>query len=211
MPWKSNPVMIFYNKDLFEEGRLDPENPPLATYDEFLATSKKIVDSGAAQAAIWPAPTSEFFQSWFDFYPLFAAETGGKQLVEDGKAAVRLRGRAAASPSSGRTLYDEGLARKEAYNGDSFADGKAAMAIVGPWAIAVYGDKVDWGARPGPDLARARRRRRPTRSATPRTSACTRACENQGHRVGRAEVRDQRGAGRQAAGDDRPDAAARRT
>jgi multiple sugar transport system substrate-binding protein len=27
----------------------------------------------------------------------------------------------------------------ETYNGDSFADGKAAMAIVGPWAIAVYG------------------------------------------------------------------------
>ncbi len=24
------------------------------------------------------------FQSWFDFYPLYAAETGGKQLVEDG-------------------------------------------------------------------------------------------------------------------------------
>ena len=65
--------MIFYNKDIFREAGLDPENPPLSTYDEFLATSQKIVDSGAAKAAIYPAPSSEFFQSWFDFYPLFAA------------------------------------------------------------------------------------------------------------------------------------------
>src|SRR6476646_7368930 len=60
LPWKSNPVMIFYNKDLFTKAGVDPTNPPLATYDEFLATAKKIVDSGAAQYAIYPAPSSEF-------------------------------------------------------------------------------------------------------------------------------------------------------
>ncbi len=84
LPWKSNPVMIFYNKDLFARAGLDPENPPLGTYDEFLATSRTLVQEGAAQAAIWPAPSSEFFQSWFDFYPLYAAQTGGTQLVVDG-------------------------------------------------------------------------------------------------------------------------------
>ena len=47
-------------------------------------------------------------------------------------------------------LYDENLAGKETYNGDSFADGIAAMAIVGPWAIAVYKGKVDWGVVPVP-------------------------------------------------------------
>ena len=48
MPWKSNPVMIFYNKDMFAAAGLDPENPKLATYDEFLATSKTLVDAGVA-------------------------------------------------------------------------------------------------------------------------------------------------------------------
>jgi multiple sugar transport system substrate-binding protein len=149
IPWKSNPVMIFYNKDLMKKAGVDPENPPLATYDEFLDTSRKVVDSGAAQAAIWPAPTSEFFQSWFDFYPLYAAETGGSQLVEDGQATFDSeQGKAVADFWA--TMYDEGLAQKEAYNGDSFADEKAAMAIVGPWAISVYGDSVDWGAAPVP-------------------------------------------------------------
>jgi len=128
---------------------VDPESPPLATHEEFLETSRKIVDSGAAQAAIWPAPSSEFFQSWFDFYPLFAAETGGTQLVEDGEATFSSEeGNAVADLWA--TMYDEGLAQKEAYNGDSFADGKAAMAIVGPWAIAVYGEAVKWGAAPIP-------------------------------------------------------------
>jgi multiple sugar transport system substrate-binding protein len=148
LPWKANPVMIFYNKKLLKKAGVDADNPPLATYDEFLATARKIVKSGAAPAAIYPAPSSEFYQSWFDFYPLFIAQSG-KQLVQDGKAQFN-------SPAGEqvaafwRTLYSEGLVPNEKYNGDSFDDGKAAMAIVGPWAVAVYGDKIDWGVAPVP-------------------------------------------------------------
>lgn len=149
LPWKSNPVMIFYNKEMFRKAGLDPENPKLATYADFLATARTLVSSGAAKAAIYPSPTSEFYQPWFDFYPLFAAETGGTQLVVNDKAQFN-------SPAGlrvaefWRTLYAEKLAPKDQYNGDAFADGKSAMAIVGPWAIAVYGDKVHWGAVPVP-------------------------------------------------------------
>ena len=149
IPWKQNPVMIFYNKDVFKKAGLDAENPPLKTYEEFLATSKKLVDSGAVQAAIWPAPSSEFFQSWFDFYPLYAAQTGGKQLVEDGKATFDdADGKAVMDFWS--QMYADGYAPKEKYNGDAFADAKSAMSVVGPWAIAAYGDKVNWGAVPVP-------------------------------------------------------------
>ena len=141
--------ILVYNKDIFAKAGLDAEKPALSTYDDFLAAARKIKSSKAAQAAIYPAPTSEFFQSWFDFYPLFAAETDGKQLVQDNKAQFNSpEGQKVAA--FWKTLYDEGLAAKEQYNGDSFADKKAAMAIVGPWAIAVYGDKVKWGAVPVP-------------------------------------------------------------
>jgi multiple sugar transport system substrate-binding protein len=149
LPWKSNPVMIFYNKKVFEKAGLDADKPPLATYEEFLDTSRKLVSSGAAEAAIYPAPSNEFFQSWFDFYPFFAAESDGRQLVADGKAQFD-------SPEGQRvaafwkTMYDEKLAPREKYNGDSFADGKAAMSSVGPWAVAVYGDKIEWGVAPVP-------------------------------------------------------------
>jgi multiple sugar transport system substrate-binding protein len=111
MPWKSNPVMIFYNKDLMKKAGVDPENPPLSTYDDFLATSDKIVSDG---------------KSTFN-------DAAGKAVM-----------------NFWATMYQKGYAPKEKYAADSFADGKAAMAIVGPWAIAVYGDKVKWGAAPVP-------------------------------------------------------------
>ena len=149
LPWKSNPVMIFYNKAIFTAAGLDPENPSLSTYDEFLETSRQIVESGAAQAAIWPSPESQFFQPWFDFYPLFAAETGGTQLVEDGEAQFNSDAGLGVA-EFWRTMYEEGLSPQEAHTGDSLADEVAAMAIVGPWAIAAYGETIDWGAVPIP-------------------------------------------------------------
>jgi multiple sugar transport system substrate-binding protein len=149
LPWKSNPVMIFFNKKLFAKAGVDTAKPPLATYDEFLATAKKIVDSKAAKFAIYPSPSSDFYQPWFDFYPMFAAESGGKQLVVDGKSLV-------ASPEAmnvvnfWKKIYAGKLAGTETYQGDSFADGLAAMSTVGPWAIAQYKGKVDWGVVPVP-------------------------------------------------------------
>ncbi|MGW8889022.1 extracellular solute-binding protein [Streptomyces sp. NPDC055749] len=149
MPWKSNPGMILYNKEIFRKAGLDPENPQLATHEEFLKTSRKIVGSGAAKAAIWPAPSSEFFQSWFDFYPAFIAESGGKQLVEDGKPQFdTAAGRRVAD--FWRQIYAEKLAPQETYPGDALNDQKAAMATVGPWAVAAYKDSVDWGVVPVP-------------------------------------------------------------
>ena len=148
MPWKTNPVMIFYNKDVFAKAGLDTTNPPLKTYDEFLATAKTLVAKGGVKAAIWPAPSSEFFQPWFDFYPLFVAQTG-KQLVENGEPQFA-GPEGVAVGEFWKQLYDQGLAQRELYNGDAFGDKKAAMAIVGPWAIAVYGEKVKWGVVPIP-------------------------------------------------------------
>ncbi|MGP5365135.1 extracellular solute-binding protein [Brachybacterium tyrofermentans] len=52
LPWKSNPVMIMFNKDLFTKAGLDPENPGMNSFDSFLEGARKIVDSGAAPAAI---------------------------------------------------------------------------------------------------------------------------------------------------------------
>ena len=149
MPWKSNPVMIFFNKKIFAKAGIDTTNPPLATYAQFLDTAKKVVSSKAAKYAIYPAPSSEFYQSWFDFYPLYAAETGGKQLVVDKKSTFNdTQGQAVAA--FWQQLYSQKLAGTETYNGDSFADGVAAMAVVGPWAISNYKGKVDWGVVPVP-------------------------------------------------------------
>lgn len=148
MPWKSNPVVIFYNKDLFTKAGLDPENPKLSTYADFLATSKALVDAGVSKVAIEPAPTSEFFQLQFDFYPLYAAETGGTQFVEGNKATFADQAGYDVA-NFWATMYQNGYSSKEQYQGDPFDSGYSAMAIVGPWAVSVY-KNVNWGSVPVP-------------------------------------------------------------
>ena len=41
LPWKANPVMIFYNKKLMKKAGVNPEHPPLATYAQFLDTAAR--------------------------------------------------------------------------------------------------------------------------------------------------------------------------
>ena len=167
MPWKSNPVMIFYNKKLFSKAGLDAESPKLSTYEEFLDAARKIKSSKAAPYAINPAPTSEFFQSQFDFMPLFAAETKGQGLVVDGKATFGEQAGVDVA-TFWKTLYAEGLAGKETYQGDSFATARR------PWPSSAHGRSRSTRARS--TGARCRCRPRPARrwlrrspSPTPRT------------------------------------------
>lgn len=149
LPWKSNPVMIFYNKDMFRAAGLDADHPALATYDQFLAAAQKLYDSHVASWAIAPSANSDFYQNWFDYYPLYIAESQGQQLVANGKPTFDdAAGQAVAAFWA--QIYSRHLAPQETYNGDAFADKKSAMAIVGPWAISAYGTKVNWGVVPVP-------------------------------------------------------------
>ncbi|MGO4807585.1 sugar ABC transporter substrate-binding protein [Arthrobacter sp. 2MCAF15] len=176
LPWKSNPVVLFYNKDLFTKAGLDAEHPKLGTQAEFLDTARTLVKSGAAANAIWPSPASDFFQSWFDFYPFYAANSGGAPLIKDGKATFDSeQGKQVANMFE--TLYKENLASKEVYQGDSFAEGKAAMSLAGPWAIAAYKDKVNWGAVPVPA---AQAQSEGSTFSDAKNVAMYSACQNQG-------------------------------
>jgi multiple sugar transport system substrate-binding protein len=176
LPWKSNPVVLFYNKDIFAKAGLDPENPKLGSHQELLDTARTLVSSGAATTAIWPSPASDFFQSWFDFYSYYAANSDGTPLVKDGKATFDSeQGKQVATMF--QTLYKENLASKEVYQGDSFAEGKAAMSMAGPWAIAAYKDKVNWGAVPVPA---AQAKAETSTFSDAKNVAMYSACENQG-------------------------------
>ncbi|WP_223585547.1 sugar ABC transporter substrate-binding protein [Microbacterium sp. OVT16B] len=175
LPWKSNPVMVMYNKALFQAAGIDPEDPQMNTYDAFLEGSKKIVASGV-QSAIWPAPTSEFYQPWFDFYPLYLAETDGTMLVEDGKATFDSdAGKKVAE--FWKTIYDEKLAPNEASTDDAMSAGTTAMQLAGPWAIPSYADTVDVGFMPVPT---SDGRDNPTTFADSKSVSMFTACKNQG-------------------------------
>ena len=175
LPWKSNPVMVMYNKALFQAAGIDPENPQMNTYDAFLDGSRKIVESGV-QSAIWPAPTSEFYQPWFDFYPLYLAETDGTMLVEDGKTTVDSdAGREVAE--FWKAFYDEKLSPNEASTDDAMSAGTTAMQLAGPWAIPSYADTVDVGFMPVPT---SDGRENPITFADSKSVSMFTACKNQG-------------------------------
>ena len=57
LPWKSNPVMIFYNKDMFKAAGLDPDHPALSTYADFLAAAQKLVGIRAPRST--PSPGAD--------------------------------------------------------------------------------------------------------------------------------------------------------
>lgn len=174
LPWKSNPVMVMYNKTLFQAAGLDPENPQMATHEEFLEGARALVESGV-QSAIWPAPTSEFYQPWFDFYPLYLAETDGTMLVEDGKATFDSDdGKTVADFWA--TVYQEKLAPNEAATDDAMSAGTTAMQLAGPWAIPSYAETVDVGFMPVPT---SDGRENPTTFADSKSVSMFTACENQ--------------------------------
>lgn len=175
LPWKSNPVMVMYNKTLFSEAGLDPEDPGMTTYEDFLAGAQQIVDSGV-ESAIWPSPTNEFYQPWFDYYPLYLAETGGTSLVEDGAATFDSdAGRAVAEFWA--SVYADGLAPQEASTDDAMSAGTTAMQIAGPWAVASYADSVDVGFMPVPTSSGTAE---VTTFADSKNVSMFTTCENQG-------------------------------
>ncbi|MGP9695036.1 extracellular solute-binding protein [Brachybacterium sp. AOP25-B2-12] len=152
LPWKSNPVMVMFNRELFAAAGIDPDAPGMGTHDAFLDGARRIVSTGAAPSALWPAPSSEFYQPWFDFYPLYLAQTRGTPLVEDRRTTFDdADGLAVAE--FWRTLYAEQLAPPEKSTDDAMATGQTAMQLAGPWAIATYADQIEYGFMPVPTAA----------------------------------------------------------
>lgn len=151
LPWKSGPVMIMYNKSLFAAAGLDPEDPGMETHEAFLAKAARLVESGTVPSAIWPSPSGEFYRPWYDFYPLFLAQTDGTRLVEDGRATFD-GPEGLAIARFWEQLYRDGIAPQEEPVDDAMATSRTAMQITGPWAVAAYRDLIDVGFMPVPTI-----------------------------------------------------------
>jgi sn-glycerol 3-phosphate transport system substrate-binding protein len=67
MPFNSSTPILYYNKDAFKKAGLDPNTPP-ATWEDVVADSKKIMDSGAAKCGFTSGWISwvqtENFSAW---------------------------------------------------------------------------------------------------------------------------------------------------
>ncbi len=162
VPLDVNSLMIYYNKDLFTQAGLDPENPP-ATWPEFIEAGKKL-----REANIQPF-TSGFGEGWL--IGAFAQSYQWNLFGRDGVLQTLEGEIPYTDPRWVRIfrLFEEMKDNKLFASGivtmvnkdaeRSFATGKAAMAFNGSWGVNVYysmNPNLNYGVIPPPSLPEAK-------------------------------------------------------
>ncbi|MCL2144235.1 MAG: extracellular solute-binding protein [Endomicrobia bacterium] len=161
VPLDVNSLMIYYNKDLFAQAGLDPENPP-KTWPEFIEAGK------ALRAANIQPFTSGFGEGWLigAFAQSYQWNLFGKEGVLEtieGKISYTdprwVKIFELFSEMREHKLFASGIVtmvNKDAER--SFATGKAAMAFNGSWGVNVYhsmAPNLNYGVMPPPALTDA--------------------------------------------------------
>lgn len=158
LPWKTNPVMMFYNKRLFREAGVT--HIP-RTYSEYLAAGERVTRDvdGDGRIDVWMGERDIrpiWWQRLFDFYPFYIAASGGKTLFEHGSVAFGNR-----AAEHVFAFFQECYARRLFprtffQGGDPFLLEKKATHFSGPWQVAAmqkFAPQIDYGiaALPVPD------------------------------------------------------------
>ncbi|MCL1972265.1 MAG: extracellular solute-binding protein [Endomicrobia bacterium] len=162
VPLDVNSLMIYYNKDLFTQAGLDPENPP-ATWPEFIEAGKKL------RAANIQPFVSGFGEGWLigAFAQSYQWNLFGRQGVLDtiqGKIPYTdprwVRIFELFSEMRDNKLFASGIVtmvNKDAER--TFATGRAAMAFNGSWGVNVYqsmNPNLNYGVMMPPSLPEAK-------------------------------------------------------
>ncbi|NOX88616.1 MAG: extracellular solute-binding protein [Calditrichaeota bacterium] len=137
IPWKTNPIMVFYNKKIFREAGVQA---PLTTYSEFLKAAEKIVrdrdgDGEVDHWMLYREVKPIWWQRLFDYYPFYICASGGKTLFKgdvidfNNDASVKVF-------AFFQTMYRRGFIPITQFQGDQYLSGKLATQISGPWFVA---------------------------------------------------------------------------
>lgn len=162
IPWKTNPIMIIYNKKILAEAGYSTFPK---TYSAYLTAAGKIAQDRNQDGYIdrWMGLLdirAIWWQRFFDFYTLYIAASGGRTLVRqdqvlfDNQAAVDVF-------RFLQTNFQRGYFPKEKVTGrtDIFLQSAVATRFTGPYAIT-HADKFkpedfeyDFAPVPRPDSA----------------------------------------------------------
>lgn len=144
IPWKINPIMLMYNKNIINHlGLTDPPQ----TYSQYDSASEKFKDENIDKNGYvekwfgYAEVLVTWWQRFFDFYPLYLAASGGAPLVKNYKAAFNNK-YAIEVFSFLRDLYAHNYFAKErlSIRQDVFLSGVIATRFTGPWEIS-HADK----------------------------------------------------------------------
>ncbi|MCI0514129.1 sugar ABC transporter substrate-binding protein [candidate division KSB1 bacterium] len=160
IPWKTNPIMIIYNKKMLAAAGFK-EFPK--TYSDYFKAAEKITLDTNQDGYFdhWMGLTdirTIWWQRFFDFYSLYIAASGGQTLVKNHQVIFE-------NPAAEQvfqflqTIFQKGYFPKEKVTGrsDVFLGGFVATRFTGPWEIThaeklkPAGFEYDFAALPVPD------------------------------------------------------------
>ncbi len=134
LPWKTNPVMMFYNIRLLKEAGV--EQVP-RTYSEYLAAARRVTRPGPD--VVWMGERDIrpiWWQRLFDFYPFYIAASGGKTLFENNKVAFDNDAAVGVFAFFQECYTNHYFPRTFFQGGDPFLLEKKATNFSGPWEVA---------------------------------------------------------------------------
>jgi multiple sugar transport system substrate-binding protein len=138
VPWKVNPFMTIYNKNLFQKNGIH-DLPK--TYSAYLKAAQnfKINSNNKGFAQRWFGYTEVkeiWYQRLFNFYPLYLAASGGAPLVIHNKAAFNNK-YAVGVFDFLQSLYNKEYFSRENLSAseDPFVAQQIATKWTGPWEI----------------------------------------------------------------------------
>ena len=148
VPWDTGEVPIFYNKKLFAQAGVKPED--LATWDGYLAGIKKLKAAGVTPIVVG---AGEKWPMHF-YYSYLVMRIGGEHALIDAKAGKDGGFKGATWVEAGKRLRELALlepfqagyvATSHAQSSGVFGDGKAAMDLMGDWLLGMQGPNASNG------------------------------------------------------------------
>jgi multiple sugar transport system substrate-binding protein len=138
IPWKTNPVMMFYNIRLFSEAGI---TTPPRTYSEYYAAGEKVTRDidGDGQTDVWMGERDIrpiWWQRMFDVFPFYIAASGGKTFFEDGHVAFANQYAEEVFRFFETCYARRYFPRTFFQGGDPFLLEKKATHFAGPWQVA---------------------------------------------------------------------------
>ncbi len=137
VPWKVNPIMTIYNKNIFSRNGIT-ELPK--TYSAYMHAAE-VVTADAKKTTIqrrfgYTAVKPVWYEMRFNFYPLYLAASGGAHLIENNKAVFNNK-YAIGVFRFLQNLYRQDYFSKESAvaSEDIFVSQAIATKWVGPWEI----------------------------------------------------------------------------
>lgn len=137
IPWKVNPILTIYNKNIFESNGI---TEPPKTYSAYRHAAEIIKnntkDSSVKKRFGYTAVKPIWYEMRFNFYPLYLAASGGGHLIENDKAAFNNK-YAVGVFRFLQSLYRDDYFSKESEvaSGDIFVSQAIATKWTGPWEI----------------------------------------------------------------------------